>query len=478
VALSSPTATTPGQATLIDAFGDTVLAQATLANNPFAFTLSTQGYLGYNLNGNENATGINAGVQGSFTLDSYTVTTGSTSTSALRTEGVSTSTIVPDAYPFNMISTTNALYVIEPYVNPSNGFSSTSASTKGTANLGFVGELTGAHPALQQEIGVAPDPVSFAGASAAPRIYVLSQGNSTSGALANANDCSTPGTVTTNGEADSLEVTTNTISNRLPVGICPVFGIASPDLLRAYVLNRGNGSAGSGTITVINAQSNSLDLTIPNNNGSPTITVGTGPVYADLYPQSQLLVTANYDSDTVSVINVPTDIYGNDGPTFGTVKTISLRTTASPAAKGPIALTILRDGSRAYVANQLDGTVSVVNLTTFEVTKTIQLPPGANATTQASETNQPRSIASVFSTPTGAVYVASTNSKNLTVINTETDTVATSVLLQAPAVSVNSTVQNVSSTSLVNAIVTSSSSGLGVPCAPSDTSPFCPQSAQ
>jgi YVTN family beta-propeller protein len=457
VALSAPSATSPGLATLIDGFGQTVLGQAALSNNPFAFALSSNGGTGYSLDGNEIASGSVTG-QGSFILNSYTITAPSSSTNGLRTLGVNTSTIDALSFPFNEIWTTNALYLIEPYINPATQQSTSLAAGK-LPNTAYVGEFnfSSGAPALQQEIGVAPNPVNFAGTAAGPRLYVISQGNSlpTGGPLATPSACNTPSSVTTNGEVDSLEVTTNTISTEIPVGICPVFGIESPDFLRAFILNRG-----SGNITVINAQSNAVDATIPGNNGSPTITTGAGPVYADLYSQSNLLVTANYDSNTVSIINIPTDIYDNDAPNFGTVTTI-------PVGNGPVALTILRDGSRAYVANQKDGTVSVVNLLTFKVTKTISLPPGGNG--QA----QPRSIASVFSTPAGAVYVASPNSNTITVINTETDTVSASVLLPANAVSVSGTTQNASANPSVNSIVNSNSSGFGVPCAPSDISPFC-----
>jgi len=136
-------------------------------------------------------------------------------------------------------------------------------------------------------------------------------------------------------------------------------------------------------------------------------------------------------------------------------------------------VTILRDGSRAYIANQLDGSVSIVDLTTFQVTKTIALPPNSNGVQV-----QPRSIASVYSTPAGTVYVASPNSNTLAVINTETDTVSATVLLPANAVSVYSTAQSVSTPATSNAIVNSNASGRGVPCASGDASPFCPQPSQ
>ena len=478
VAISAPSPTVAGLVTIVDAFGDTVVAQATLSNGPFSFNLNSSGTSGFNINSDATTAGITGGLPGSFVLNSYGISVGTSSGGGLRTQNISTSTIPTSAFPFNAFSTTAGLYLIEPYVNPAlMSYLQNPASPNAPAGTGFVAQLTGSIPALQQEIPVAPNPVNFAGYSGAPRVYTIAQGctigvaGCTTGPLTAPNSCATPASVATFGEADALELTTNTISNRLPLGKCPVYGIMSPDFLRAYVLNRG-----SGTITVINSQTNALDATANTANGAPgsTITVGAGPVYADLYAPSSLLVTANYDSDSVSVLNVATDIYSNDGPTFGKPNgcpagvtsgagcAISLKTPSSPSAKGPIAVTILRDGSRAYVANQNDCSVSVVNLTSFVVTKTIPL---------GSSTCHPKAIASVYSTPAGFVYVASSDSNVLTVINTETDTVSASVQLPGNAVTVLSTTQNAASS--VNSIVNSNATGLGVPCAPSDTSPFC-----
>ena len=75
-------------------------------------------------------------------------------------------------------------------------------------------------------------------------------------------------------------------------------------------------------------------------------------------------MTANYDSNTISIINVSLDQFGNDSPLFGQAVTV-------PVGNGPATLTILRDGSRVYVANQKDSTVSVVSLTSYKVLATI-----------------------------------------------------------------------------------------------------------
>ena len=321
VAVTSPSPTAAGLVTIADAFGDTIVGQAALSNGPFSFVLNASGSVGYNINSDATTAGIATGTPGSFVLNSYAISVGNSSGGGLRTQNINTSTIPAAAFPFNAFTTTTGLYLAEPYVNPTTMTYTQSTNTISPAGSGFVAELTGAVPALQQEIPVAPNPVNFASATGAPRLYSLSQGTTNGGTgfapLATPNACATPQLVTTVGEADSIEVTTNTVSNRLPLGVCPVYGIMSADYSRAYVLNRG-----SGTVTVINSQSNILDknANVANGSAGSDIAVGltrrSGPVFADLYTPSSLLVTANYDEGTISVINVPTDVYGNDGPTF------------------------------------------------------------------------------------------------------------------------------------------------------------------
>jgi YVTN family beta-propeller protein len=334
-------------------------------------------------------------------------------------------------------------------------------------------------PNLQQEIPIAPNPVQFAGTPISSRIYAISQGQSaaTSGTGAvvalNINACNTPSTVTTPGEVASIETPVNAVSAHLPVGICPVFGLMSGDNNRAFILNRGIDSrVGSSTVTVINVQQNAIDtgFTISPTTPAGVIPVSNGPVYAAIYQPAGLLVTANYDSNTVTVINVGLDIYGNDSPNFGQSHTI-------PVGKGPVAVTILQDGSRAYVANQTDGTVSVVDLTNFVVTKTIPVFGGAH----------PDAIASVSGIGTGAVFTLSKDSQYITAIRTDTDQVSANVFLQSYGMALGATTQTAggpsnsatSSNSEYNSIVSSRAAGQGVPCNPvRDPSPFCPTATQ
>ena len=269
----------------------------------------------------------------------------------------------------------------------------------------------------------------------------------------------TPSQVTTPGQVQSIEISTVTISRTLPVGICPVYGIGSTDNNRVFILNRG-----SGTVTVINSQYNELDTTANRQNldpatgtlllpppaGTPAASFNAGPVFADYYAPASQLVTANYDSNTITIINTSLDQFGNDSPLFGQAVTV-------PVGNGPATLTILRDGSRVYVANQKDSTVSVVSLTSYQVLATIPV------------TGHPISIASTFSTPYGQIYVLSSDQPYMSVIRTDTNQVAASIQLDGTGVDVHTSAQSVAANSattgtVTNAINVSHASGSGAPC--------------
>jgi YVTN family beta-propeller protein len=110
-------------------------------------------------------------------------------------------------------------------------------------------------------------------------------------------------------------------------------------------------------------------------------------------------------------------------------------------------VSVLQDGSKAYVANAgnaaagVEGSVSVVNLVSGQVSATI---PATSSTSATADTNttpgaaygHPTIIAATTGTPTGKVYVTSSDNKFLTVIETDTDTVVTHVNLQGLGVRV------------------------------------------
>jgi YVTN family beta-propeller protein len=141
-------------------------------------------------------------------------------------------------------------------------------------------------------------------------------------------------------------------------------------------------------------------------------------------------------------------------------------------------VTILQDGSRAYVANQLDGTVSVVNLTSFVVTSTIPVYGGGH----------PDAIASVSGIGTGAVFALAKDSQYITAIRTDTDQVTANIFLQSFGLALRSTTDTAGgpsnsppggSNGQFNSITSSRAAGQGVPCNPvRDPSPFCPVATQ
>jgi len=422
VVITSPGGDLPGLANVFDASGDTLLTQANLGINPLSATLNS-------------TAGLATTANSDGTVNSFTPST------TLETKNIQSSTLLQPAQPLNLLATATNLFATEPNVP---------AVAVLTNNSSGVYTLT-------QQLPVPASPITVVGNANAARVYSITQDNGTNQVTFGA--CENPTQVTTPGQVQSIEVSTVTISRTLPVGICPVYGISSSDNNRTFVLNRG-----SGTVTVINSQLNALDnttgrqnldpttgtLTLPPPAGTPATGFNAGPVFADYYAPASQLVTANYDSNTITIINVSLDQYGNDSSLFGQAVTV-------PVGNGPAALSILRDGSRVYVANQKDSTISVVSLTNYQVVSTVPI------------TGHPISIASTFSTPYGQVYVLPSDQPYMTVIRTDTDQVGAVIQLDGTGVDVHTSAQTVAANSstagaVANAINVSHASGSGAPC--------------
>ena len=256
-----------------------------------------------------------------------------------------------------------------------------------------------------------------------------------------------------------------------------MYAVQTPDLQRLFVLNRGDD-----TLTVINTRNDTPDACTPfqNQNGQwitchPTIQLptGSGPIYAEYNSATQQLVVANYDGGSISVVSVPLDQFGNDANTytnsncttyaacgavtggFGTVTTVKVGNTATP---NPASVTVLADGSKAYTANQNDdggtgnGTVTVVNLHTYTVEKTLTV------------VGHPRTVVNTQNSEYSKIYVASPDSPFITIIEsspTVTDLIDTTVLLEGTPVDIRTTTQTGSSG---NNNYTSRVPGYGQPC--------------
>ncbi|MDE1175432.1 MAG: YncE family protein [Edaphobacter sp.] len=377
LAISDPGGGLPGIVTIVDFSGDTVLITANVGVAPYFFWLNATGTTGYTLNGDA-------------TMTSFDVST------SLQTRDMVETTLLNGAAPNSIFADTASTYLTE-------------------AGRGAVAQLTGAPPALKQELPITTGytPVYIAGYAGAARQYVINQ-NASGG----------------NGLASSIDTTSSTISGTVPLGNTPVYGVMTSDGKRVFIMNKADG-----TVSVINAQANALDA-VPSPAVNP-IPVGTAPIWADLATTKNELVVLNsgdgVNKGSASIINIPlcstAALPGNancdatnpiDATGFGQV----LATV--PVGVNPQMVAVLQDGSRAYVVNKADSTVSVVNLTSNTVTATIPVP----------NTIHPNFIAAINGTPTGKIYVTSPESTNMTIIRTDTDIVETTIPLQGYGVQV------------------------------------------
>ena len=371
--LGNATGTLNGLVTFVDFSGDTVLVTVGVGVKPYYLILASAGGAAYTLNGDG-------------TLNTIAIST------AVIASNVAQTTLLTDPAPTptSIFPQGTFTYVTQP------GRSS-------------IAELTGSPLTLQQELSaVGPSPIYIAGVASAPRVYVLSP-SATAGA---------PGTVT------PIEVSTNTPSGSLPVGINPIYGVMTADARRAFILNNG-----SNTVSVINAQNNQVDAGVTN--GIIQDPKAVAPIWADFAPTLNEIMVANagdgVSNGSVSIFSIPLCSAAAqpsnpncninnpiDAAGFGTL------VANIPVGKNPIMVAGLQDGTQAYVINEGDSTVSVINLTTNTVSATIPVPASAN----------PTFIAATTGTPTGKVYVTSKTSSNLTVIRTDTNAIDTTIPLQ------------------------------------------------
>ena len=388
LALADPGSGRPGIATLIDFSGDSVAGTLNVAPLPtyLAMDTSSQAYVLH---------------QNTGLVEAFTASQNSNSTPSFITRNVTQTTLPAGSGPSSGQALTNGLYIVEP----------------GTTRVAAL--TAGSPPTIRQEFPVALNPQYVVGSAAAARVYALSQGTS----------ATAPGTAT--GVENS---TTNAISNVIPVGNNPIYGVVNSDARRAFILNN-NGDATSGTngtVSVINVQTNALDTI-------PRIQVGQHPVWADVDTATNELVVLNQgdgtNSGSVSIINIPlcsTSTVGSnancdvnnpiDAAGFGAVL------STIPVGRNPIQVAVLQDQNKAYVANS-DGTVTVIDLQRMVATSTIQVGGTLNW------------IAATSGSPTGKVYVTASNTQVATVIRTDTDVVLSTVPLQGNGVAIRVTAQ-------------------------------------
>ena len=443
VVVSAPSTTAAGIATVIDYSGDTVMASAPIGPGPTAFTVDETGSNGYTINSDH-------------TLTNFPVST------SLQAKYVTYTTLPNLAMPLNLFSPSSGLWAAD--------LCATFAPSSACQDAADV--FTGSPQTFLLSIPLPPTPIMVVGSGLrGQRYFALTQNIASPTGM----ECNSAPTTGPTGEVTGIEVGNNTTDTPISVGQCPVYAVESSDGQRLFVINRG-----SDTVSVINVSDDTpdactpflnqagqtvtchptlpLSLTAvsalntikPGSGNPPNGTAGmpavAGPVYAEYNAAKNLLVVADYVGNTISVIDVSLDEYGNDSSTFGTTYTIAV-------GNNPASVTVLLDGSRAYTANQTDQTVTVASLTSYTPEKTLPV------------TGHPRTVVSTQNSIYGKVYVASPDSPYLTIIatgGTNPDTVDTTLdLYSGNLVDVRVTTQNGSSGNNNNL---SRIPGYGQPC--------------
>lgn len=445
VTVSANSSSAAGTASIIDYSGDSVLAYASIGPGPINFVMDELGSEGYTINSDG-------------TMTNFPIST------TLQNKNVLYTTVDSSASITNLLAPASGLWASDANGNASDYF-------------------TGSPETFNRAIalhGTQPVAIAGPGTSSGQYQYALSQN------ISDATICnSAPASVTTAGSATPITISTLTAGNAIALGTCPVYGAQDSALKRLFVLNRG-----SDTITVINTETNALDScsqytstagatvtchpTIPlstaamtttgitpvgcNTTTNPTCGLPTkaGPVFAEYNATNQQLIVADYDGGTMSVIDVPLDKYGNDSNTydstgaatagFGTVHSITV-------GSYPASVTALYDGTKAYAANQGDSTVTVVDLSSYTVEKTLTV------------VGHPRTVVSTQNSNISKVYASSPDSPYLTVIKssgTTTDAINTTILTQGNIVDVR--VYSANGSSSGNPLYVSRTPGYGSPC--------------
>jgi YVTN family beta-propeller protein len=148
-----------------------------------------------------------------------------------------------------------------------------------------------------------------------------------------------------------LDVVNIRVDRELPVGPNPVAVIASPTLHEVYVVNSGVEN-GVGSVSVINAENNTVAATIP---------VHRQPVSIDLAADGSLAYVTNSGSNTVSVLDLKTR-----------------REIAQLAVgDGPVSARISPDSRSLVVANRRANSASIIDAATGKIRSVFEACPGA-----------------------------------------------------------------------------------------------------
>ena len=157
--------------------------------------------------------------------------------------------------------------------------------------------------------------------------------------------------------ANLAPLAADAVTTSVPVGTNPTGVAVNTDTRRVYVANRGSNS-----VTVIDADTNSVIATIPE---------GGVPSAVAINPRTNRVYVTNLIR-TVSVI---------DGASNAIVASIGV-------GLGPFSVAVNQETDRVYVANHYDHNVSVIDSLTNSVIATIDTPGGPNGIAVNPRTNR------------------------------------------------------------------------------------------
>jgi YVTN family beta-propeller protein len=360
----------PGTSMHIDVSGDTVVAVENVSINPVhAAIIGGEVVVANKVGGN---------------LSIYPATSGPGASVQTVTLPTKDATMPPEAQPTFVASTDNTnVYVTQPGRVPS------SVGVVSLASFSETFEISDASASISNPVAIAQLPNGG-------KIYVANQGSNKVTVI----------------DPTLIALTTQlnpsaAIKTTLAVGTAPAAIVASADGNCLYVAN-----SGSNNVSVINASNDTVNAT--------AIPVGGGPSFLRFDPRLQRVYVVNKSGNSISIINHAADCSASTATTVG-------------VGTAPTSIAALSDGTRAYIANSGDNTVSVL----LTSSNTIKIFPAPHNPVAIPVGTNPVSIGS--SADGTRVAVANAGSANISIIRTSDDT----VIATQPAIPAGSSPQYV-----------------------------------